>query len=70
MTKDHAEGLRSLERRTGSAAANEEFTAIVTGREDARRASGWDPYEIWRTRVRKTATPARASKDRPRDLRR
>jgi hypothetical protein len=70
MTQDTAEGLRSLERRTGSAAANEEFTAIVTGRNDARLVSGWDPYEIWRTRVRKTAKPARASKDRPRDLRR
>jgi hypothetical protein len=70
MTQDNAEGLRSLEQRTGSAAANEEFTAIVTGRDDARRGGGWDPYEVWRTRVRKTAMPARPRKDRPHDLRR
>ena len=70
MTQNNAEGLRTLENRTGKAAANEEFTPIVTGLDDARRASGWDPYEIWRTRVRKTAQPARARKDRPRDLRR
>jgi len=67
MTQDTAEGLRSLER-TDSAAANEEFTGNVTAIEDAKRARGWDPYEVWRTRVLKK--PARAKKDRPRDLRR
>lgn len=30
-----------------SAAANEEFVAIP-----AQLSSGWDPFEVWRTRVR------------------
>jgi hypothetical protein len=30
-----------------SAAANEEFMATL-----AQRSTGWDPYEVWRTRVR------------------
>ena len=51
-----------------SAAANEEYTAIVTRVE--RRKSGWDPFEVWRTRVRISAKPSRATKDRPRDTRR
>jgi hypothetical protein len=29
-----------------SAAANEEFVA------QAQRSTGWDPFEVWRTRVR------------------
>ncbi len=32
-----------------SAAANEEFVA------NAQRTTGWDPYEVWLTRVRKAA---------------
>lgn len=70
MNGDTAEGLRPLEHGTGGAAANEEFTAIVTGLENAKRGTGWDPYEVWRTRVRATAKPARGKKDRSRDLRR
>jgi hypothetical protein len=32
-----------------SSAANEEFAAA------ARPVSGWDPYEVWRTRVKAAA---------------
>ena len=31
---------------TLSTAANEEFAASV------KRSAGWDPYEVWRTRIR------------------
>jgi hypothetical protein len=31
---------------TLSTAANEEFAA------NAQRSAGWDPYEVWRTRIR------------------
>ena len=31
---------------TVGAAANEEFTAAV------RPSTGWDPYEVWRTRIK------------------
>lgn len=46
------------------AAANEEF--VTARRSDARAVmqsqpprSGWDPYEVWRTRVRDSRTPLR-----------
>lgn len=47
-------------------AANEEFIGIVNRREAAapERAAGWDPYEVWRTRVK---VPVRSRKDRRRD---
>ncbi len=32
-----------------SAAANEEFAAV------AQPTTGWDPYEVWRTRVKAAA---------------
>ena len=67
MTRDTAEGLLPVERRADPAAANEEFTGIVTRLDTTRRESGWDPYEVWRTRVRAPAKAARARKDRPRD---
>ena len=69
MIQETAEGLRSLER-TETAAANEEFTGVVTRLDTVRRENGWDPFEVWRTRVRATSRPARARKDRPRDPRR
>ena len=50
MTLDPAEGLPvepSLE-----PAANEDFTEIVIPPEAPKREAGWDPYEIWRTRVK------------------
>jgi hypothetical protein len=34
-------------------AANNEFTEMVNGLQRlARPQSGWDPYEVWRTRVK------------------
>lgn len=45
------EGRAAVERM--SAAANEEVTGMVSGPDTlARPQSGWDPYEIWRTRVK------------------
>ena len=36
-----------------SPAAKEEFTGMVNGLDRlARPQSGWDPYEVWRTRVK------------------
>ena len=51
MTRDTAEGL-PVERRVDTTAANEEFTGIVAARRIARREDGWDPYEVWLTRVK------------------
>jgi len=62
MTRDNAEGLPVDLR---PEAANEEFTGTVTGREIARREDGWDPYEVWQTRVR--APSKAAQKESPRE---
>ena len=32
------------------------FPGNATQRMIPRRSSGWDPYEVWRTRVKETAT--------------
>jgi len=69
MTEDRAEGL-PVEARADTAAANEEFTGTVIGRETTTRANGWDPYEVWRTRVRAPSGAARTRKGNPRDLKR
>jgi hypothetical protein len=38
-------------------AANEEFTGTVNGLDRVERPrSGWDPYEVWRTRVKASET--------------
>jgi hypothetical protein len=40
-----------------SPAANEEFTAMANGLGGVARAHpGWDPYEVWRTRVKKSSS--------------
>jgi len=52
MTPDTAEGLRPLEHRTDRTAANEEFTGTAIPRQLRRREGGWDPYEVWATRVK------------------
>jgi hypothetical protein len=54
MKRKGAEGLPAGQSVT--AAANEDFTGTVSGADrisNPRR--GWDPYEIWRTRVKATA---------------
>jgi len=34
-------------------AANEELVSVATPSEKSeRRAAGWDPYEVWRTRIK------------------
>jgi hypothetical protein len=63
MKRKGAEGLPAHQRLT--AAANEEFTGTVNdlsrhGLERlATRRSGWDPYEVWRTRVKASAKEKR-----------
>jgi hypothetical protein len=44
-----------------SSAANEPFTARVNGLDRlARPQSGWDPYEVWRTRVKGSSSMMQA----------
>jgi hypothetical protein len=46
-----AAGLAAVYRKLR--AAKEEFTGMVNGLDrPARPKSGWDPYEVWRTRVK------------------
>ena len=47
-----------------STAANEDRTAVVAAAEskEAGSASGWDPYEVWRTRI-KSARDTRSKSD-------
>jgi hypothetical protein len=59
MVLDNAEGLPVVQREE-AAAANEEFTGTVTRREIARREAGWDPYEVWLTRVKERRKKPRA----------
>ena len=61
MEQNGAEGLAAIYRR--SQAANEQFTGMAKALDRlARPQSGWDPYEVWRTRVKGlyTATQDRA----------
>ena len=47
-----------------TAAANEEFSGVVSAvRETARPQQGWDPYEVWLTRVK---APAQLKRERNR----
>ena len=40
-----------------SPAANQEFTEIVNALDGlSRPQAGWDPYEVWRTRVKGSST--------------
>ncbi len=51
MKRKAAEGLAAVDRI--APAANEEFTGTVNGLDKvAAPQSGWDPYEVWRTRVK------------------
>jgi hypothetical protein len=63
MKRKGAEGLTAVKRLTP--AANEEFseaTADLDANTYAR--SGWDPYEVWRTRVKASS---RVPQERERD---
>jgi hypothetical protein len=47
-----------------AAAANEDFNGVASAARDAERTdSGWDPYEVWLTRVK---APAQLKKERAR----
>jgi hypothetical protein len=62
MKRKAAEGLAAAHRM--SPAANEEFTAMANGPDRvARPQSGWDPYEVWRTRV-KVSSSVMAERER------
>jgi hypothetical protein len=53
MKRRTAEGLAAAHRM--SPAANEEFTAMANGLDGAGRVHlAWDPYEVWRTRVKES----------------
>ena len=39
-----------------SLAANEDFTGSDENFEQLRPHSGWDPYDVWRTRVKNTSS--------------
>ena len=67
MKRKGVEGIPARERL--AAAANEEFTGLASdlrseiGRRELDRLatprSGWDPYEVWRTRVKASAKEKR-----------
>jgi hypothetical protein len=55
MRRKTAQGLAGAQRIPP--AANEEFTAMVNGLNGAARPHlAWDPYEVWRTRVKVSST--------------
>jgi hypothetical protein len=63
MERKRAQGLAAIWRL--SAAANEEIVAPEDGAEQlAHPQPPWDPYEVWRTRVK---TPAAVSAELERD---
>jgi hypothetical protein len=64
MERKGAEGLAAVNRM--SPAAKEEFTGMVNGGDRlARPQSGWDPYEVWRTRVKAASTVMQEREPRP-----
>jgi len=50
MSREGVEGL-PVERQE-IAAANEEFAGNLNRRDVLSRRSGWDPFEVWATRVK------------------
>jgi len=65
MTLDPAEKLPAEQH--AEAAANEDSTGILTPPPRVpERETGWDPYEVWRTRVRTPSKLAWAPYERDR----
>ena len=66
MKRKGAEGLPAGP--TVAPAANEEFNEIVGGLEHLERVdrsrSGWDPYEVWRTRVKASSRVVQTERER------
>jgi hypothetical protein len=55
MKPNGAEGRAAVYRM--SPATNDEFNGLVNGRARlARPQAGWDPHEVWRTRVKASST--------------
>jgi hypothetical protein len=50
MKRKGAQGLPAGQRLTP--AANDEFASMASGLERLEARPGWDPYEVWRTRVK------------------
>jgi hypothetical protein len=68
MKRKGAQGLLASQRVT--AAANEDFSAGGAGLDGLDRLeyprTGWDPYEVWRTRVKTSTTRATPQRERDR----
>jgi len=63
MKSKGAEGLPADSQE--SVAANEEFAEPLDDYERVTGSrSGWDPYDVWRTRVKKSASPEREADPR------
>jgi hypothetical protein len=50
MKRKGAQGIPAADGLTP--AANEEFAELVNGLQGEASRVGWDPYEVWRTRVK------------------
>src|ERR1700704_1560896 len=62
MKPNGAEGRAAVYRM--SPATNDEFNGLVNGRARlARPQAGWDPHEVWRTRV-KASSPVMQGRER------
>ena len=53
MQQEGAQGLPAVA--TVAVAANDDFIAAELGAEAAHAGLGWDPFEVWRTRVKPSA---------------
>ena len=59
-----AEGRAAVYRMSPS--TNDEFTEVVNGLDRlAPPQSGWDPYEVWRTRVKASSTVTQGREREP-----
>ena len=64
MKPNGAEGRAAVYRM--SPATNDEFNGLVNGRARlARPQAGWDPHEVWRTRVKASSTVTRGREREP-----
>jgi hypothetical protein len=61
MNRKGAEGLTAGPRLTP--AANEEFTGTDERESLAYTRAGWDPYEVWRTRVKASSRKPEHERD-------
>jgi hypothetical protein len=62
MKRKGAEGIPAEQRVT--AAANEDFNGTISGADRLTGPrNGWDPYEVWRTRVKATSRKQERARD-------